>query len=322
MKRIGVFTSGGDAPGMNAALRAVVRCGIYYGLEVYCIHRGYKGLLKEEIKKADLRTVSNIIQKGGTIIKTSRSKEFTTEEGGKKAAEILDKHGIEGLIAIGGDGTIRGLIHLKKFWNGKCIALPGTIDNDLYGTDYTIGYDTAVNTALDAIDKIRDTADAHERTFIIEVMGRHAGFIGLEAGIGGGAEEILIPETNTEIDEVENRLREGLKRGKTSNLIVISEGDELGNAVDVAKELGKRLNMEFRVCILGHIQRGGNPTAKDRTLASKLGAYAVEAIIKGKDGIMIGEIENNIVETSLEDAVNKKKNIDEYLLKISKILAI
>ena len=322
MKKIGVFTSGGDAPGMNAALRAVVRCGIYYGFEVYAIYRGYKGLLKEEIKRMDLRSVSNIVQRGGTIIKTSRSKEFMTDEGGKKAADILDKHGIEGLIAIGGDGTIRGLIHLKRFWKGKCVALPGTIDNDLYGTDYTIGFDTAVNTALDAIDKIRDTADAHERTFIVEVMGREAGFIGLEAGIGGGAEEILIPETAATIDDVEKRLKEGLEKGKTSSLIIVSEGDELGNAVNIANELKKRMNLDFRVCILGHIQRGGNPTAKDRVLASKLGAYAVEALKDGKDGIFIGEVANKITETPLEDSVNKKKNIDSYLMKISSILAL
>ncbi|KJR41072.1 6-phosphofructokinase [Candidatus Magnetoovum chiemensis] len=322
IKRIGVFTSGGDAPGMNAAIRAVVRAGIYYGLEVVGIFRGYEGMIAGEAYQMNLRSVSNIIQRGGTILKTSRSNKFMTPDGRDEAALFLNKEDIDGLIAIGGNGTFTGLLEFRKHWNGKMIGLPGTIDNDLYGTDYTIGFHTAVQTAIDAIDKIRDTADAHERVFMIEVMGRHAGFIALDSGIGGGAEKILIPEIDTEVNKCIDMFFEGKEKGKTSSIIVVAEGNSLGGAREVANKVSQISGCDCKEVVIGHIQRGGSPVIADRVLASKLGVFAVEQMIEGKDNVMAGEINNQCCLTSLEHAIYWKKQIDPYKLKIASILAI
>ncbi|MFZ5802150.1 MAG: 6-phosphofructokinase [Candidatus Omnitrophota bacterium] len=321
MKRLAVFTSGGDAPGMNAAIRAVVRVGLYHGLEVFGIMRGYQGLIQGEFVTMGPRSVSNIVHRGGTILKTSRSKEFETEAGRRKAKRQLENFRIDALIAIGGNGTYRGAIELGKIWKGRMLGAPGTIDNDLYGTDFTIGYDTANNTAVEAIDKIRDTADSHERVFIVEVMGRDAGFIALEVGIGGGAEEVLIPETKTSIAQVARHLKEAGKKGKTSSILIVSEGDEEGGAYDVAKKLEARTGQSFRVLVLGHLQRGGSPTALDRRLATELGAYAVEQAIAGKTGVAVGLLHGRLALTPLREAVEKKKTLDPYLLKILPALA-
>lgn len=330
MKKIAVFTSGGDAPGMNAAIRAVVRTGIYYGVEVIGILRGYHGMIEGESRKMELRSVSNLLKSGGTIIKTSRCKEFMTEEGKQKAADYLHSQNIDGIIAIGGNGTLTGLLEFRKYYKGKIIALPGTIDNDLYGTDYTIGFHTAVETALEVIDKIKDTAGSHERVFIVEVMGAHAGFIAMDAGIGGGAEEILIPEVTTDLASSIIQLIEGWKKGKTSSIIVVAEGCSEGGAYQVLEkakqlDLTKHLGMgelDIRVVVIGHIQRGGTPVFFDRVLASKLGLFAVEKLLEGCDNAMAGEINHQCVLTPLEDAVHKKKPIDPFTLKVAKILAI
>ncbi|MCI4626223.1 MAG: 6-phosphofructokinase [Candidatus Magnetoovum sp. WYHC-5] len=321
-KKIGVFTSGGDAPGMNAAIRAVVRSGIYYGLEVVGIIRGYEGMINGNAQVMNLRSVSNIIQKGGTILKTSRSTEFMTTEGRDKAAIFLKKENIDGIIAIGGNGTLTGLLEFRKHWDGQMIALPGTIDNDLYGTDYTIGFFTAVQTAIEAIDKIRDTADAHERVFLIEVMGRHAGFIALDSGIAGGAESILIPEVDTEVNRCATMFLDGFKKGKTSSIIVVAEGNSLGRVTNVANRLKETTGIDAKVVIIGHVQRGGSPMVGDRVLASKLGVYAVEMMIEGQDNVMAGEINGQCTLTSIDDAVNNRKLIDPFKLKIASILAI
>jgi len=322
MKRIGVMTSGGDAPGMNACIRAVVRSGIYNGLEVIGIKRGYTGMIEGDFTQMDLRSVSNILQRGGTILKTSRCEEFLTREGRELAAKRLKEANIEGVILIGGDGTFRGGVKLASEFRVKVVGVPGTIDNDVYGTEFTIGYDTAVNTALDAIDKIRDTAASHDLVFFVEVMGRTAGFIALEAGVGGGAEEILIPETHTNINELANRLKEGIEKGKTSSIVVVAEGDETGDAVTIAKEVKRLVNINYRVTVLGHIQRGGTPTAKDRLLASRLGNAAVEALLNGKENIMVGEINQQITYTPLKETYLKKKLINKELVKLASILSI
>jgi len=321
MKKICVFTSGGDSPGMNAGIRAVVRYGRAKGLEVIGVFRGYDGLINGKLKDFNERSVSNIIQQGGTILKTARCAEFRTEQGVKKAAETLTKNNIEAVIAIGGDGTFKGLLALKKYWQGQIIGVPGTIDNDLYGTDYTIGFDTAVNTALEAIDKIRDTANAHERCFIVEVMGRHAGFLAIAAGIAGGVEEILVPETKTDIKAIAQRLKENEEKGKQSNIIIVAEGDDAGNAFEISEKLKKVNDIDYKISILGYIQRGGAPTANDRILASKLGAYAVDLYLAGESGVMAGETKGELCAVSLEDAVNKKKDIDKNLLNIGCFLS-
>jgi len=319
--RIGVFTSGGDAPGMNAAVRAVVRTALHFGLEVFGISRGYEGMMRNEITPLGRRSVSNIIQEGGTVIKTSRSPRFQTAEGRRFAHENLKAHGIEGLVCIGGDGSFRGAIDFIKEYGVRIVGVPGTIDNDLYGTDYTIGYDTAVNTALDAIDKIRDTAQSHDRMFIIEVMGRHAGFIGLASGIGGGAEEIAIPETTTDVDAICMRVRQRAVGGKTSLIMVVAEGDDSGGAIKLGERIRETTGVDFRVCILGHMQRGGRPTGFDRLLASRLGYEAVKALMAGKTGVMVGEVNSQIVYTPLEEAVGKKKPVNVDLLEMAAILS-
>jgi len=321
IRNVAVLTSGGDSPGMNAAIRAVVRMTHYYGVKCYGVLRGYYGLINDEFVEMGPRSVSNIIQRGGTILRTSRCKEFETSEGLKKAALNLSRRGIDALIAIGGNGTYMGAIDLGKIWKGKIIGVPGTIDNDLYGTDSTIGYDTAVNTALDAIDKLRDTADAHERIFLVEVMGRHAGFIGLETAIAGGAENVFIPETTTSIDEVSKQMEMNYRNGKTSSIVIVSEGDEEGNAFTIAKKLQKASGREYRVVVLGHLQRGGSPTAADRRLATELGAFAVEQARIGKTGVCVGRVGGKLVLTPLKIAVHKRKKLDSFLLKIFKGLA-
>jgi 6-phosphofructokinase 1 len=318
--KIGVLTSGGDAPGMNAAIRAVVRTGIYNGLEVFGIMRGYSGMIENDIVPMHSRSVANIIQRGGTILKTARCKEFFEHEGRKKAHANLKKLGINGLVIIGGDGSFRGAHKLSQEFDIPCIGLPGTIDKDIAGTDFTIGFDTAVNTAVEAIDKIRDTADAHDRLFIIEVMGRDAGYIALHSGIATGAENILIPERKTDIEELVNGLLEKERRKKLVNIIVVAEGDR--GAEDVASIIKERVpSADTRVCVLGHIQRGGAPTCMDRLIASRMGYSAVECLIEGRHNVMIGIVNNKMHYTPLEKAVKAKQKISEDWLKIVKILA-
>ncbi len=320
--KIGVLTSGGDSPGMNAAIRAVVRTGIYHGIEVYGIMRGYSGMVEGEIQRMESRSVANIIQRGGTILKTSRSNEFLTKEGREKAYQNLKKHGIEGLVIIGGDGSFRGAQTFSNEYDIPCIGLPGTIDKDIAGTDFTIGFDTAVNTAVEAIDKIRDTADAHDRLFIIEVMGRDAGYIALHSGISTGAEHILIPEKKTSVIDLISSLKEKQKRKKLVNMIVVAEGEDFGGADELAKHIKKEIpDQDLRVCILGHIQRGGSPSCFDRVIASRMGYHAVECFLENRFNVFIGIVNNKINYTPLDEAVKKKQRISEEWMKIVKILA-
>lgn len=322
VNRIGVLTSGGDAPGMNAAVRAVVRTGIYHGLEVYAIMRGYQGMIENDIVRMESRSVANIIQRGGTILKTARSKEFFTPEGRKKAYDNLKSHGIDGLVVIGGDGSFNGALKFSEEFDIPCIGLPGTIDKDIAGTDFTIGFDTAVNTAIGAIDKIRDTADAHDRLFIIEVMGRDAGYIALHSGVATGAEHVLIPEHKTDIDEVIESLQEKEKRKKLMNLIVVAEGDEFGGGEQVTKYIKEKLpNADIKITVLGHIQRGGSPTCADRILASRMGYHAVTALMEGRNNVMVGIVNDHMHYTPLAKAVKAKQQIDDDWFEMIKILA-
>lgn len=322
IKRIAVLTSGGDAPGMNAAIRSVVRTALYNKLEVFGIFRGYQGLIEDDIIEMDSRSVANIIQRGGTILKTARCQEFYEYEGRKKAYENLKKNDIDGLVIIGGDGSFRGAVKFSEEFDLPCVGIAGTIDKDIYGTDFTIGFDTAVNTAIEAIDKIRDTAESHDRLFIIEVMGRDAGYIALYSGIATGAENILIPESKTDIDEIINSLQEKQWRSKLVNLIVVAEGDEFGGANEVAKIVKERLPLtETRVCILGHIQRGGSPSGFDRILASRMGYHAVECLIEGKYNMFVGILNNKIHYIPMENAVKSKAKISEEWLHLVKVLA-
>jgi 6-phosphofructokinase 1 len=322
VSRIAVLTSGGDSPGMNAAVRAVVRTGLYYGLEVFGIMRGYQGLIEDDIYKMESRSVANIIQRGGTILKTARCKDFYEEEGRKKAYAVLKKRGIEGLVVIGGDGSFRGATMLAKEFDIPCIGIAGTIDKDIVGTDFTIGFDTAVNTAVEAIDKIRDTADAHDRLFIVEVMGRDAGYIALHSGIATGAESILIPERKTDIEGVISSLVEKERRKKLVNIIVVAEGDEFGGANEIAKIVKERLpHIDTKVCILGHIQRGGSPSCLDRLMASRMGYHAVESLISGRFNVFVGILNNRVNYIPLENVGKKKGKINEEWMKIVKILA-
>jgi 6-phosphofructokinase 1 len=307
---------------MNAAIRAVVRTGIYHGLELFGIMRGYSGMVDDDIIKMESRSVANIIQRGGTILKTSRCKEFFEPAGRKIAYENLKKRGINGLVVIGGDGSFKGALKFSQEFDIPCIGLPGTIDKDIAGTDFTIGFDTAVNTAVEAIDKIRDTADAHDRLFIIEVMGRDAGYIALHSGIATGAEHILIPERKTDIEAVIVSLQEKEKRKKLVNMIVVAEGDEFGGAEEVSKIIKERLpNADTRVCVLGHIQRGGSPSCLDRLIASRMGFQAVESLLEGRHNVMIGVLNNKMHYTPLERAVKAKQKISDDWLRIVKILA-
>ncbi|PZX50589.1 6-phosphofructokinase [Algoriphagus chordae] len=324
MKKIAVFTSGGDSPGMNACVRAVVRTAIFKELEVYGIYRGYEGMIDGEIKRLQSHSVSNIVQRGGTVLKSARSMEFKTPEGRKKAYDNLTALGIEGLVAIGGDGTFTGAKVFFEEYGIPTIGCPGTIDNDLYGTDYTIGFDTAVNTALEAIDKIRDTAAAHDRIFFIEVMGRDAGFIAVESGIGGGAEFVMVPESKTDLDHVVKSLK-NLRKSKSSSIIVVAEGDDAGNAQTVMEKVKQKLNdptKDFKVTTLGHIQRGGNPTARDRVLASRCGMSAVEGLLAGHQFHMAGVVNQEVVFTPFADCIGKTKSLIEDHLKLMKILSI
>jgi 6-phosphofructokinase 1 len=312
--RIAILTSGGDGPGMNAAIRAITRVGISRNCEIYGIFGGFHGILTSQIHELNSRSVSRILHRGGTILTTGRSEEFKTEEGQKKAAAVLEERRIDALLAIGGDGTMRGLAALGKHWKGRLIGLPGTIDNDLYGSDYTIGFDTAVNNALEALDKIRDTAEAFSRIFLVEVMGRHHGFIAVHVGIATGASAIVIPETPTKMDELAKRVIDARERAKSSVLVVVAEGDELGNANVIGEELSKRVGEKCRVSVLGYIQRGGNPTHFDRILATRLGAFAVECLLGGRDGGMVGEIGGELVLTPFEETWSKPKPFDEWMM--------
>ncbi len=321
MKKIGVLTSGGDAPGMNACLRAVVRTALYHNLEVIGFKHGYEGLIHDEHIQLNHKSVANIIQRGGTILKTARSKRFMTEEGMQKAAETLKKNNIDALVAIGGDGTFRGAIALSKICTVPIVGCPGTIDNDLVGTDYTIGYDTAINTVVDAVDKIRDTAESHDRVFIVEVMGRDAGLIALRSGIGSGAEAILIPETKNDVEKLIERLNRS-RKDKASKIIIVAEGDESGGAYKVAELVKKHFpQFDMRVSILGHMQRGGSPTCMERVNASRMGYAAIDGLLKGKKNVMAGVVNNEIVYTEFEKAV---KHIDELhpdMVKMMEILS-
>jgi 6-phosphofructokinase 1 len=322
VSRIGVLTSGGDAPGMNAAVRAVVRTGIYHGLEVYGIMRGYQGLIEDDLFKMESRSVANIIQRGGTILKTARCKEFYEPDGRAKAYETLKKHGINGLVIIGGDGSFQGAVKFSKEYDIPVIGIAGTIDKDIYGTDFTIGFDTAVNTAVQAIDKIRDTADAHDRLFIVEVMGRDAGYIALHSGIATGAENILVPEQKTDVEHIIASLSEKQGRKKLVNLVVIAEGYVQGGAVYLANIVKERLpEIDTRVAILGHIQRGGPPTCIDRVMASRMGYHAVECLIEGRYNVFVGVLNNRMNYVPLEKVGKKKGTINEEWMKIVKILA-
>ncbi|MCB0716372.1 MAG: 6-phosphofructokinase [Chitinophagaceae bacterium] len=322
IKKIGVLTSGGDAPGMNAAIRAVVRTGIYFGLDVFGIRRGFQGLIEEDIFQMDSRSVANIIQRGGTMLKTARCKEFYEYEGRKKAYEVLKKKGIDGLVIIGGDGSFRGAVNFSQEFDIPCIGIAGTIDKDIQGTDFTIGFDTAVNTAVEAIDKIRDTMEAHDRIFIIEVMGRDAGYIALHSGIATGAENILIPERKTDMNSIILSLQEKERRKKLVNLIVVAEGDDFGGANEVSKFVKENIPAaEVRVCILGHIQRGGAPSCMDRLIASRMGYQAVESLLKGRYNVFVGILNNKMNYIPLENAVKNKGKVSEEWLKIIKILA-
>jgi len=321
IKRIGVFTSGGDAPGMNAAIRAVVRTGIYYGLEVFGIKRGFAGMLEGDIFKMESQSVANIIQRGGTILKTARCKEFLTPEGRRMGYEKLKELGIEGLAVIGGDGSFRGAYALSQEYGIPCVGLPGTIDKDIAGTDFTIGFDTAVNTAVQAIDRLRDTADAHDRLFIIEVMGRDSGYIAMHSGIATGAENILVPERDSNIEEIIASLQEKHRRKKLVNIIVVAEGNHLG-ATQLARIISERIpDQDARLCILGHIQRGGPPSCLDRVIASRMGYAAVECLMNGKHNIFVGIRNNQLNYVPLDQAGTQKQQMNEDWMKIVKILS-
>ncbi|HEY3429507.1 MAG TPA: 6-phosphofructokinase [Cyclobacteriaceae bacterium] len=323
IQRIGVFTSGGDAPGMNAAIRAVVRACSYYKKEVFGIMRGYEGMIDGDIVKLGARSVGNILQRGGTILKSARSEEFRTPEGRKKAFDQLKKEGIDALIAIGGDGTFTGLHKFYEEFKIPSVCIPGTIDNDISGTDYTIGYDTATNTAVEAIDRIRDTALSHNRLFFVEVMGRNSGYIAINSGIAGGAGVIIIPEENMTFDDLYNKLGAGEETSKKSNLVVVAEGSKIGGVNELAKKVEARSSyFDIKVTILGHLQRGGPPTYFDRVLASKMGVAAVEGLLNGQNDVMVGIKDNKIVYNSFNTIMSERHEIDAEALRIAKILSI
>ena len=325
MKRIGVLTSGGDAPGMNAAIRAVVRTAHYHGLEVFGVRYGYQGLIDDEIRPLSNRDVGGIIGRGGTILRTARCKAFYDAEGRARAAEHLKKHDIQGLVVIGGDGSYRGAQLLEAEHGVQIIGVPGTIDNDIGGTDFTIGFDTALNVALDAIDRIRDTAESHNRLFFIEVMGRHSGYIAMMSGLAGGAEDVLCPEEPTDITRLLEHLeRRNRRRGKTSAIVVVAEGDDAGNAFEVAEKVKAQAPKYFggtRVVVIGHMQRGGAPTAIDRVRASRFGLRAVEALLDGETGKMTGVSNNRIVLRPIDEAWHMRTKFDPSLLREARILA-
>ncbi len=318
IKRIGVLTSGGDAPGMNAAIRSVVRYGVHHKLEVVGIFRGYAGLINGDLKPLDHRSVSGIINRGGTILETARCDEFLTEEGRRKAVEVLKRNKIDALVVIGGDGTYRGAIQLWDKWHIPCVGVPATIDNDLNGTDITIGADTAINTALEAIDKIRDTATSMKRIFVVEVMGRDSGFIAVNVALAGGAEEVLIPESSYDVEEMCQDIVEGNRRGKNSWIIIVAEG--AAKAEKVAEKITEMTGLETRVTVLGHIQRGGAPTARDRILATRLGATAVNLILNNEFGKAVGIKDNRINAVDLHRAVEEKETVVDPFYRLIRIL--
>ncbi|OSY88338.1 6-phosphofructokinase [Tenacibaculum holothuriorum] len=322
IKKIAVMTSGGDSPGMNAAIRSVVRACAYYRTECVGIYRGYQGMIEGDMIPLTARSVNNIVHKGGTILKSARSKDFRTKEGRKKAYENLKENNIDALVVIGGDGSFTGGVVFNKEYNFPIIGIPGTIDNDIFGTTHTLGYDTALNTAVDAIDKIRDTASSHNRLFFVEVMGRDAGFIALNAGVGAGAEEILIPEEDLGLDRLLESLKKSRRAGKSSSIVVVSEGDKTGrNVFELADYVEENLeDYEVRVSVLGHMQRGGTPSCFDRVLASRMGVKAVELLIDGKTNLMVGLQNNEIQTIDLEKAIKGQNDINRELLRVSDIM--
>lgn len=324
IKKIGVLTSGGDAPGMNAALRAVVRTAAYHNVGCVGIYQGYQGLIDNKVKVMNARSVNNIINKGGTILKSARCLEFRTKEGRKIAYENLQKQGIEALVIIGGDGSFTGALIFQSEFNIPVIGIPGTIDNDIFGTSHTIGFDTALNTVIDAIDKIRDTAISHNRLFFVEVMGRDAGHIALNSGIGAGAEEVLIPEEDMGLDRLLESLKRSEKSGKSSSIVVVAEGDKTGkNVFEIAEYVEKNLPYyDVRVSVLGHMQRGGSPSCFDRVLASRMGLYAVEALLDGQSNMMVGMQGGEMILSPLEKAIKGKSEINKDLIRVSDILTI
>lgn len=323
IKCIGILTSGGDAPGMNAAIRAVTRSAIYNGLTVKGIYRGYKGLITGEIQEFKTQNVSNIIQQGGTILKTARCQEFKTPEGRKIAYETMQREGIDALVVIGGDGSLTGARLLAQEFDVPCIGLPGTIDNDLYGTDTTIGYDTALNTILDAVDKIRDTATSHERLFFVEVMGRDAGFLALNGAIAAGAEAAIIPEFNTEVDQLEEFIKNGFRKSKSSSIVLVAESEITGGAMHYAERVKNEYpQYDVRVTILGHLQRGGKPTAHDRIIASRMGVASIQVLMEGQRNVMIGIENDQIVYVPFTKAIKNDKPIDRELVNVLHELSI
>lgn len=323
IQKLAVFTSGGDAPGMNAAIRAVVRTGLYHDLEVYGVRRGYEGVIDGDMVRMESSSVSNIIQQGGTMLKSARSARFHTPEGRKVAYQQLKGRGIDGIVAIGGDGTFAGARQFaQEYPDLRVVGVPGTIDNDLAGSDFTIGYDTAINTAMRAIDQIRDTADAHNRLFFIEVMGRDAGLIALRAGLASGAEAILVPELKTDMTQLIELLQTGWKRHKSSFIVVVAEGDEQGGAFRVAERVKEQFdNYETKVTVLGHIQRGGSPTCADRVLASRLGSAAVETLAQGQSGVMVGLVHDQLTFTSFDQAIKHQAPLNPQLVNLISILS-
>ena len=323
IKRIAVYTSGGDAPGMNAAIRAVVRTAAYHDLHIYGVRRGYEGMIKGDIMRLETKMVGNIIHRGGTILKTARSKEFMTPEGRSLAYENILAHDIDALVAIGGNGTFTGAKIFQKEYGVPIIGIPGTIDNDLFGTDNTIGFDTAVNTAIEAMDRIRDTADSHNRLFFVEVMGRHAGFIALNTGIGSGAAKIFCPETDITMDQLIDSLKKGARRKKLFSLVIVAEGNQNGGAQEIAKIIKEKYPFyETKVSIIGHLQRGGAPNASDRVLASQMGYYAVEALLEGRSNVMVGIVNNKVKFTPFNEAIKKAKPLSQEMVKMAEILAM
>ncbi len=319
--KIGVLTSGGDSPGMNAAIRAVVRASISNGYECFGIQHGYSGLISKDVIPLEAGSVANILQRGGTFLKTARCAEMMQSEGRKKAAQNFNDMGLNALIVIGGDGTYKGALALGDEFQIPCIGLPGTIDNDIYGTDLTIGFDTAVNTALEAIDRVRDTAASHDRLFIVEVMGRESGFIAVEVALAGGAEAVFIPETYTSIDSTIQHIQRGMARGKMSSILITAEGQNPGRAYDLADQIRRKSQFEAKVCILGHVQRGGSPTANDRILASRMGAAAVECLLQGQHGVMIGIQGGKLVTVPLSESASKKKTVPQELVALAQTLS-
>ncbi|PJB12949.1 MAG: 6-phosphofructokinase [Flavobacteriales bacterium CG_4_9_14_3_um_filter_40_17] len=324
IKKIGVMTSGGDAPGMNAAIRSVVRASAFHGVECVGIYRGYQGMIEGDFQVMGPRSVHNIINKGGTVLKSARSKEFRTSEGRKKAYEALKRENVDALVLIGGDGTFTGGLIFNQEYGFPVMGIPGTIDNDIYGTNFTLGYDTALNTVVEAIDKIRDTASSHDRLFFIEVMGRDAGHIALNAGVGAGAEEILIPEENLGLDRLLESLERSKRSGKSSSIVVVAEGDKIGKNVFELKDYVEQNHPDYdvRVSVLGHMQRGGAPSCFDRVLASRMGVKAVESLLEGKSNYMVGVRDARMMLTPLEEAVKGKSEINQELLRVSNIMTI